>query len=78
MNKDIIEFFVYGAVFFGVIFCIIYLCSLYKKEDEYNYITGHYAKYCYQEGTEPASIKDKIYFNSLKECSKPLQRVLGQ
>ncbi len=36
------------------------------------YVTGEYSKYCYTSDNVNKNIKHKIYFQTLKECNKPL------
>lgn len=39
-----------------------------------SYVTGYYARYCYKSGSENKNIKNKLYFDSLYECGKPLNQ----
>lgn len=67
---DIALFFFYGILLVAIILgCVDYL----NKKNEVSYFTGKYAKYCYEKGTKNTNIKEKLYFDSLYECDKPLK-----
>lgn len=40
---------------------------------EKNYVTGEYSKYCYLRGSENKNIKNKLYYETLEECAKPIK-----
>lgn len=61
-----------SSVLFGVILFVVF--SYAKKAGGDNYVTGEYAKYCYKEGNEHPSIKDKMYYKTLSDCGKPLNK----
>lgn len=38
------------------------------------YVRGEYSKYCYTRGQEHGNIKTKLYYPTLIECGKPLNK----
>lgn len=45
-----------------------------RIKNENSYVTGYYSKYCYKTGTENGNINKKLYFDSLYDCGKPLNK----
>lgn len=54
-----------------LVIIVIFFSPLVKLPD--GFVTGYYAKYCYRDGEENKNIKEKLHYQTLEECGKPLK-----
>lgn len=51
---------------------IIFITIAFQFATRYKYVSSKYSKYCYRANQVHHNIKNRLYYETLEECNKPL------